>query len=255
MVDPGGATGSPPTVAGRLGAPEARPSSTPSVICPHGARARRSPGQPHPGGHRAGRRARGDRSLPRAPSPSVATIDGEAGIGKTTLWSFAVRSAAARGDRTLTWRASGAEQELAFTALMGLFDVKTGGGTAPEAVPDPGHRSRGRVRRLAPPRARACGGARAQGGRRGRSDPSLVGLAVVDVLRTLASHRSVAVAIDDAQWCDPASIDALAFAARRLRIEPVAFVFAVRTGSTGPGASAIELALPEEARGGSRWDR
>lgn len=167
------------------------------------------------------------------PRPTVVTVDGEAGIGKTTLWSFALRAAEARGDRVLSWRASSAERELAFGALMGLLDVDLG-----DALDG-----------LAPPRGRALGVAlgRVEAGRLA-PEPSLVGLAIVDLWRALSARKPLVVGLDDAQWCDPASADALAFAARRLRSEPVAFVLAVRTGMPESLASATEGALAEEGR-------
>jgi hypothetical protein len=60
------------------------------------------------------------------PRPLTLVIEGAAGIGKTVLWSFAQRAAAACGDRVLAWRASSAERELAFGALMGLLDADLG---------------------------------------------------------------------------------------------------------------------------------
>jgi len=54
------------------------------------------------------------------------------------------------------------------------------------------------------------------------------------------------VALDDTQWCDPASAAAIAFAARRLQSEPVAFLFAVRTGTQDPLASEVVAAIPED---------
>lgn len=165
--------------------------------------------------------------------PVVLVIDGEAGIGKTTLWSYAQRAAIARGDRVLGWRASNAERELAFGALMGLLDADLG--TALEALPT--------IRRQALEQAlgRADSGGRAP-------EPSLVGLAVLDLLRAMAVQAPVVVGLDDAQWCDPASIAAIAFAARRLRAERIALVLAVRTGTTESGASEIRTALPEDRR-------
>jgi len=60
------------------------------------------------------------------PRPLVVSIDGDAGIGKSTLWTFANDVAAGCGDRVLAWRASGAERELAFGALIGLLDTDLG---------------------------------------------------------------------------------------------------------------------------------
>lgn len=151
-----------------------------------------------------------------AARPASLLISGEAGIGKSTLWSYAVERAADRGDRVLAWRASNAERELAFAALTALFDE-------PMIVP--------LLDRLPEPRRLALETAI---GRIGpgihRPEPSLVGLAVADVLRILSAEGPVVVAVDDVQWADRASEQALAFAARRLRTEPVGFVVARRTG-------------------------
>lgn len=172
-------------------------------------------------------------ALLERPRPMVLVIDGEAGIGKTTLWSYAQHAATARGDRVLAWRASNAERELAFGALMGLLDADLG--TALEALP--------LVRRQAIDQAlgRVDAGGRAP-------EPSLVGLAVLDLLRAMAVEAPAVVGLDDAQWCDPASIAAIAFAARRLREEPIALVMAVRTGTSASGASEIRDAFAEDRR-------
>lgn len=165
------------------------------------------------------------------PRPSALVLDGEAGIGKTTLWSFAQRAAAARGDRVFAWRASQAERELPFGGLMGLL----------EADLDP------LLELIAPARGRAL--ARALG-RTGDGDespePNLVGLAMLDLLRGASARMPLLVALDDAQWCDPASAAAIAFAARRLHSEPVAFVFAIRTGTPDPLVAEVVAAIPEE---------
>ena len=158
------------------------------------------------------------------PRPSALILDGEAGIGKTTLWVFAQRVAAARGDHLLAWRASHAERDLAFGGLMGLL----------EAELDP------LLELLSPARGRAL--ARALGRTDGDDpapEPSLVGLAVLDVFRLKSASTPLLVAMDDAQWCDPASAAAMAFAARRLKAAPVSFLFAVRTGTRDALAAEI----------------
>src|SRR5919198_6395286 len=52
----------------------------------------------------------------------VLLIEGEAGIGKTTLWRAAVHAARGRGYRVLASSASGSETQLSFTALHDLLD-------------------------------------------------------------------------------------------------------------------------------------
>jgi len=150
------------------------------------------------------------------PGGQAVVVEGEAGIGKSTLWFHAVAVARTRADRVLAWRASVAERDLAFATLTALLDEP-----AAEAAID----------RLSGPRRAAISAAMGRGAAFGaHSDPSLVGLAVADVLRDLGRDRPLVVAIDDIQWADRASEDALAFAARRLRSEPVAVVLARRTG-------------------------
>ncbi len=152
-----------------------------------------------------------------ADRPGSLLIDGEAGIGKSTLWSFALEHAAARGRRVLSWRASPAEQDLAFSVLTALFDR--------EAIVDA-------FPRLAAPRRRALEVAL------GRVDPgpepaelSLVGLATADLLRLLAADGPLVVGVDDLQWIDAASEAAIAFAARRLAADTIVFVLARRTSA------------------------
>jgi DNA-binding CsgD family transcriptional regulator len=69
----------------------------------------------------------------------------------------------------------------------------------------------------------------------------LVYSSCLGVLSEVAARRPVLCLIDDAQWLDSASAEALRFCARRLACEPVAMLFAVRSGD---GARSGDDGLP-----------
>jgi DNA-binding CsgD family transcriptional regulator len=76
----------------------------------------------------------------------------------------------------------------------------------------------------------------------GAPDRFLVGLAVLSLLAELAADQPLLCVVDDAQWLDRASADALLFAARRLDTESVVLLLCARTGAF-PAAGLPELHL------------
>jgi DNA-binding CsgD family transcriptional regulator len=70
----------------------------------------------------------------------------------------------------------------------------------------------------------------------------LVSLGVLGLLSEAADERPLLCLVDDAQWLDRASADALLFAARRLEAEPLVLVFAVRDDDERP---FVARGLPE----------
>jgi len=66
-------------------------------------------------------------------------------------------------------------------------------------------------------------------------DALLTGLAVLTTLSLLAEDGPLLIVVDDAQWVDRASLDALAFAARRLESERLALLLAARGAAPPAG--------------------
>ena len=135
-------------------------------------------------------------------------VRGEAGIGKTALLEYA----AERAGEMLVLRATGveAESDLAFAGVYGLVRPIL------EFLPQLPERQSDAFRG-------ALGLGPSTGGER-----FLVAAALLSLVAAAADERSVLCLVDDAQLLDAPSVDALVFAARRLRAERVAILFAAR---------------------------
>ena len=156
-------------------------------------------------------------------------VRGEPGVGKSALLEYLVGRAA--GCRVLRAVGVESEMELAFAGLHQLLSPMLD-----------------RADRLPVPQQKAL--RTAFGLSAGPApDQFLIGLAVLGLLSELAAERPLVCVVDDEQWLDRASTQALGFAARRLAAEEVGLVFATRV----PGrelAGVPELlveGLPEEA--------
>jgi hypothetical protein len=162
---------------------------------------------------------------PPLPDTRVLVLLGEAGMGKTVLLADAEQQARSAGLRVLSAAGRESEQDLAFAGLHQLL----------RPVLD-------RVADLPDRQAKALLGALALSPDPVAPDPLLTGLAVLTLLSVLAEDGPVLVLIDDGQWVDPASVDALAFAARRLESERVALLVAARGAAPPVG---FERGYPE----------
>jgi DNA-binding CsgD family transcriptional regulator len=139
---------------------------------------------------------------------AVLVLHGEAGVGKTALLDYAAEAAS----EFRIARISGVEgeMELPFAAVHQLVSPFLE-----------------LMERLPQPQREALGVAFGLG-----SGPVpnrfLVGLAALGLCSEAAEERPLLAVVDDAQWLDDSSANALAFVARRLSAEKIALVFAAR---------------------------
>jgi DNA-binding CsgD family transcriptional regulator len=154
-------------------------------------------------------------------------LEGEPGIGKTTVLQAGVDAARRAGYRVLACRPVETEVSLAFVSLADLLDP----------VLDDG------LPRLPAAQSRALEAALA------RVDPSeelgqlAVSRATLALVRELALASPLLVAIDDAQWLDASTAAILKFVLRRLADAPIRVLLTLRSGQAGRLALDRELPL------------
>ncbi|WP_405534057.1 AAA family ATPase [Streptomyces sp. NBC_00075] len=155
----------------------------------------------------------------RAGRSGVLVLRGEAGIGKTELLKYFLGRAT--GCRTVRFSGVQSEMELSYAGLHQLCAPLLAG-----------------LDQLPEPQRDALGTAF---GLRGGAAPDrfLVGLATLSLIADAGGNRPLVCLVDDAQWLDRASALTLAFVARRLLVEPVALVFAVRELSAGEALDGL----------------
>ena len=169
----------------------------------------------------------------RAGQSRVLVVRGEAGVGKTALLEYLFE----RATGCRIGRAAGVESEMEL-AFAGLHQLCAPFLHCLEHLPGPQGDALGTAFGLVrgePP------------------DRLLVGLAVLTLLADVAEERPLVCVVDDAQWLDRASGQALAFVARRLVAESVALVFAVRdSGEEQDLAGLAEVVVQGLAAGDAR---
>ena len=146
----------------------------------------------------------------RAGESRALVVRGDPGVGKTALLDYLSARAAAARFRVA--RAAGVQTEMTL-AFAGLHQL---------CAPMLDH-----LHHLPPPQQDAL---RTAFGISAGPPPDrfLVGLAVLSLLSEVAGERPLLCLVDDEQWLDQASAQALGFAARRLAADPVGLVFAAR---------------------------
>lgn len=167
--------------------------------------------------------------------PGALVLEGEPGVGKTTLWRAGVEEARRRGIRVLACSPGGSETRLSFAALADLL------GDALEQVGD----------QLPTPQRRALEVALLLDDPSGEAaEQRTVSAATLSILRALADREPVLLAIDDIQWLDQASAEALAFAVRRLGDAAVSVFAARRIEPAASERAVLEAALEHRHGGG-----
>lgn len=164
--------------------------------------------------------------------PAAILLEGEAGIGKTTLMLGALDRARERGFRVLLAHSAAMETMLAYAALADLLvDVEP---AVLDALPAPQRRAVDRIML----RANDDGAA---------TDPRAVSAALLSVITRLAAQSPLLVAIDDMQWLDQSSVHAIAFATRRLA-GPVGVLGTARTAAGEDAVTWLQLPRPDALR-------
>ncbi|QNE18489.1 AAA family ATPase [Kribbella qitaiheensis] len=154
----------------------------------------------------------------RVGTSGVLLITGEPGIGKSALVAEAATLAA--GLRVLRARGTEAEREIPFGGLLQLLRPAIG---ELDRIPAPQREA------LAAALALSSGAA---------ADRFAVGAATLSLICRYAESAPVAILVDDAQWLDRPSAEALLFAARRLLADPIVLLIAARAGEAHPLAEA-----------------
>ena len=156
------------------------------------------------------------------PAPAVLQIEGEAGIGKTTLWEEGVRLARDAGALVIACRPAEVESPVSYGALAGLLEPLLA--IVADAVPAP--------------RRRALEGAlRLREVSTSSLDETAVALGALSTLREAAARHHVVLAVDDAQWLDASSRIVLTYALRNLGADDRVSVLTTARAGTRPGMS------------------
>jgi len=161
-------------------------------------------------------------------APTALVVEGEVGIGKTTLWLAAIDQARERGFRVLSARTAQTESVRAYTSAADLLadvdEIFWGDLPSPqrEALDRMLLRSDGRS-----------------------TNQRTLAAGFLSLVNRIAAESPTLLAIDDLQWLDTSSRDVLAYVARRLSTR-VGVLGTLRTDKTSStGASWLQMPRPD----------
>lgn len=157
-------------------------------------------------------------------------LDGEAGIGKTTVFREALRMAEADGFRVLVSRPGASDASASLSAVADLLDGVPAGELA--TLPAPQRRALEIALLLTEPDERPV-------------DQRAVGMGVRSLVSGLTAEGPVLLAVDDIQWLDAESAETLGFVVRRLGSERVGLLATHRF--TEPARLDLDALVPPHA--------
>jgi ATP/maltotriose-dependent transcriptional regulator MalT len=137
-------------------------------------------------------------------SPPILLLEGEAGIGKTTLWRACVEEAREDGMPVLVASSVQSEAQLSFTTFRDLVDEVFD--DVADELPEPQRRALEVTLLREEPEGTP-------------PDRGAIGVAFLRVLRAFGARERTLVAVDDVQWTDAASQAPLRYALRRIEPE------------------------------------
>ena len=162
--------------------------------------------------------------------PAALVLEGEAGIGKTTLWQSGVATARSRGFTVLSARPVQSEAQLAYASVADLLAGLSDDGFTD--LPEPQREGLAAALLKTTPSSPA-------------PQPRAIAAGFLSVLRRLSGRGPVLLAIDDVPWLDRSSARAIEFAARRLS-GPIGVLLALRADDRTESAEPVALPVPDE---------
>lgn len=147
--------------------------------------------------------------------PRLLLLEGDVGIGKTTLLEYGRDAAIRLGHHVLSTAPVETEMPLAYAGLADLLETIPR--TLVDALPLPQRDALCQAVFQVEPSAQPV-------------QQRVVSMAVRALLQNLAQARPVVVVVDDLPWLDPPSARVLSFVLRRMRSELVGLLAAARTG-------------------------